>query len=102
MVWSGAICVASLSRACPSLRPRSGCGRTSPEGRLNKPVNLSKTPTASGQDPTWSPDGKKIAFVTDRDSNAEIYRMRATDGANPTNLTNAPGNDTDPSWQPLP
>jgi Tol biopolymer transport system component len=27
--------------------------------------------------------------------------VRATDGANPTNLTNAPGNDTDPTWQPL-
>ncbi|HEV2092508.1 MAG TPA: hypothetical protein VGR18_05005 [Rubrobacter sp.] len=75
----------------------------SPEGRLNKPVNLSKTPTASDQDPAWSPDGKKMmAFSTDRDGNREIYRMRATDGARQTNLTNNPALDFQPAWQPLP
>ena len=52
--------------------------------------------------PNWSPDGKKIAFSTDRDGNREIYRMRASDGANLTNLTNNPALDFQPSWQPLP
>jgi Tol biopolymer transport system component len=27
--------------------------------------------------PSWSPDGKKIAFVSDRDGNYEIYVMNA-------------------------
>ena len=37
--------------------------------------------------PRWSPDGKRIAFVSERDDgNSEIYVMNA-DGSFPTNLT---------------
>ena len=47
--------------------------------------------------PSWSPDGKQIAFASRRDGNYEIYVMDA-DGSNPQNLTNHPLNDRDPSW----
>ena len=48
--------------------------------------------------PSWSPsDGKRIAFVSDRDGNPEIYVMDA-DGGNPQNLTNNPQNDLQPAW----
>ncbi len=33
--------------------------------------------------PTWSPDGSRIAFDSDRDGNFEIYIMNA-DGSDPT------------------
>ena len=55
--------------------------------------------------PSWSPDGKRIAFASDRDAgrdnphNYEIYVMDA-DGGNPQNLTNNPEEDRDPSWSP--
>jgi Tol biopolymer transport system component/plastocyanin len=51
-------------------------------------------------EPTWSPDGSKIAFSSARDGNYEIYVMNA-DGSGQTNLTNSAGNDDQPSWQPL-
>ncbi len=50
--------------------------------------------------PSWSPDGTKIAFMSDRnDNDFEIYVMNA-DGTNPVNLTNHPGDDGHPSWSP--
>jgi len=49
--------------------------------------------------PRWSPDGSKIAFMSTRDGNAEIYVMNAN-GSGVTRLTNDPGNDEYPSWSP--
>ena len=47
----------------------------------------------------WSPDGGKIALLTQRDGNREIYVMDA-DGANQTNLSNHKSEDTSPTWAP--
>jgi Tol biopolymer transport system component/uncharacterized surface protein with fasciclin (FAS1) repeats len=49
--------------------------------------------------PRWSPDGKRIAFVSDHEGNAEIYVMNA-DGSGQKRLTNNPATDVDPNWSP--
>jgi hypothetical protein len=49
--------------------------------------------------PTWSPDGGRIAFVSDRDGNREIYVMNA-DGSDSRNLTNHAADDWTPCWSP--
>jgi TolB protein len=50
--------------------------------------------------PDWSPDGRKIAFSTDRDGNFEVYTMRA-DGSRQVNRTQHPAFDIQSDWQPL-
>ena len=62
-------------------------------------VNLTNNDQADDRQPSWSPDGRQIAFVSDRDGNREIYTMDA-DGSGPVNLTQDPGDDTQPSWSP--
>jgi Tol biopolymer transport system component len=50
-------------------------------------------------DPAWSPDGSRIAFVSQRDGNEEIYVMNA-DGSGQQRLTNDPAADRFPEWTP--
>jgi dipeptidyl aminopeptidase/acylaminoacyl peptidase len=63
-------------------------------------TNLTKN-SAADVAPTWSPDGKKITFMSDRDGDFDIYTMDA-DGSDVAQVTNLPGDDDSPDWQPLP
>ena len=47
--------------------------------------------------PSWSPDSRRIAFVSDRDGNYEIYVMDA-DGGNQRNITKHDSWDLSPAW----
>jgi TolB protein len=64
-------------------------------------TNLTNDPEAATLG-TWSPDGTKIAFVSNRDDtteiyNSEIYVMNA-DGTGQSRLTNDPHSDEGPIW----
>ncbi len=48
---------------------------------------------------SWSPDGSRIAFSSDRDGNTEIYIMNA-DGSGIVRLTDHPDSDMEPAWSP--
>lgn len=45
------------------------------------------------------PDGRLLAFTSDKDGNSEIYTVNA-DGSGMTNLTNDPALDATPFWSP--
>lgn len=47
--------------------------------------------------PSWSPDGTRFVFASDRDGNSEIY-LANWDGTNLTRLTSNNVNDDNPSW----
>jgi Tol biopolymer transport system component len=49
--------------------------------------------------PAWSPDGTKIAFMSDRHGNGEIYYMNS-DGTGVTRVTNDSDLDMQPAWSP--
>jgi Tol biopolymer transport system component len=49
--------------------------------------------------PSYSPDGRQIAFGSSRDGNYEIYVMHA-DGSNVRRLTMNPCMDVRPAWSP--
>jgi Tol biopolymer transport system component len=48
---------------------------------------------------SWSPDGRRIAFVSKRDGNDEVYVINV-DGSRLRNLTRNPARDGDPKWSP--
>jgi Tol biopolymer transport system component len=48
---------------------------------------------------SWSPDGRRIAFVSDRDGNDEVYVVNI-DGSGLRNLTRNPERDGHPVWSP--
>ena len=63
-------------------------------------LRISGSPDRS---PTWSPDGKKLAFVSERDGDEEIYVLDV-DERGPVGqvrrLTDHPGRDYAPQWAP--
>ena len=61
-------------------------------------IRLTRHPLDDWQ-PVWSPDGTRIAFVSNRNGgNVQIYIMDS-DGKNPTRLTDGVW-DREPAWSP--
>ncbi len=55
---------------------------------------------ANDEAPKWSPDGSRIAFISDRSGDGpEVYVMNA-DGSNVVRLTFTASYSQDPSWSP--
>jgi eukaryotic-like serine/threonine-protein kinase len=50
-------------------------------------------------EPTWSPDGRSIAYASDRAGNFDIW-VQAVAGGEPVQLTRSPAQDTAPNWSP--
>jgi TolB protein len=55
--------------------------------------------TDHGLDPSWSPDGRQIAFASKRDGVFQIYAMNS-DGSNVRRLTKHNAEDANPAWAP--
>ncbi|MCL1901562.1 MAG: hypothetical protein FWG51_04090, partial [Firmicutes bacterium] len=53
----------------------------------------------NNENPTWSPDGRFVAFSSTRAGRSEIYIM-AIDGSGTRKLAEIPGASFTPSWSP--
>ena len=73
-----------------------------PDGSAKR--QLTDDENTQDDQPAYSPDGTRISFVSDRDSNAafpqEIYTMNAADGSAIRRLTTNRAFDGYPDWQP--
>jgi Tol biopolymer transport system component len=69
-----------------------------PEGKKNRPRNLTHN-TAYDDEPSFSPDGTKIVFTSDRDGNDNIYVMNS-DGTGVTRLTDDLAFDSGANFSP--
>ena len=49
--------------------------------------------------PAWSPDGTRVAFVTSRDGDYDVYTA-APDGSDLRNVTRSYAYDSEPAWSP--
>ena len=61
-------------------------------------VRLTDDPVADF-DPSWSPDGRRIAYRREDEKSGQIYVMDA-DGSQQRNLTRGRGLDYSPAWSP--
>ena len=71
-------------------------------GDLHNAIQLTQQPFVNTH-PVWSPDGRRIAFVSNRNggsigrSAGDIFLMNS-DGSGVVNLTRHPANDDEPKW----
>ena len=65
-------------------------------GRIAALPNAS---TTDDENPRWSPDGRRIAFKSNRHGNYDLFVMDA-DGRNLRRITDHPEHDHDPAWLP--
>ena len=61
-------------------------------------------PTEEGaydSEPAFSPGGGKVVFASDRDGDYDLYITNADGSDEPQQLTNYPGDERSPDWQPI-
>lgn len=64
------------------------------------PIRIPANSASPDYAPSWSPDGRRIAFVSLRDGNQDIY-VFSFDDQSVTNVTRTPTRDEDhPAWSP--
>ncbi len=64
-----------------------------------KPEALTKAPARAFQ-PSWSPDGRWLAYVTWTADGGHLWKVRSDGRGSPTRLTEAPAFYSDPAWAP--
>ena len=67
---------------------------------MNASDGSGMTRLTDGYNPTWSPDGTRIAFASSRSGITSAIYVMSADGSDVRQLTNDPGGDYTPWWSP--
>jgi Tol biopolymer transport system component/DNA-binding winged helix-turn-helix (wHTH) protein len=70
-----------------------------PQSRAHRVLRQVTFDSGLQREPSWSPDGRSIAYVSDRSGNSDIW-VQALADPNPTQVTRAPEDDSQPDWSP--
>ena len=99
-------CAAALLVAIPEKAEATFPGKNGKIAYVNNgviytinPGGGGKTKVTEGRDPSWSPNGKRIAFTGHDGHDYEIYTISATGGSR-FNVTNNTSDDLQPSYSP--
>jgi serine/threonine protein kinase len=84
----------------PTRTPKPPTVTAAPTSTATPAPTATPTPTSIPVPPTVTPNATgRIAFVSNRDGNYEIYAMNG-DGSSQINLTNSQADDWTPAWSP--
>jgi len=66
-----------------------------------RPHNLTRLTSGDGlqMEPTWSPDGRFIAYTSDRGGKLDVW-VQQVSGGDPVQVTHGPENNWQPAWSP--
>jgi Tol biopolymer transport system component/tRNA A-37 threonylcarbamoyl transferase component Bud32 len=95
---SGVVLLALSALAWRAFRARAGL----PDAGVIRPENLVQLTTSSGLDvfPSFSPDGKSLAYASDRTGSFEIYVRPFAGGEREIQLTSDGQQNVQPAWSP--
>jgi eukaryotic-like serine/threonine-protein kinase len=81
--------------------PRRSDDNTAAAAPISVQRNLTRLTVDTGlqTDPTFSPDGRFIAYASDRAGNFDIW-VQPVSGGDPVQVTKSPDQDTEPDWSP--
>jgi Tol biopolymer transport system component len=100
-IWwaAGAVAVVGLAAVIAIVAPRMRHSAEIPLPRLVNPVQVT---TATGVEdyPTWSPDGRTLAYQSDQEGNWDIWVAQAGSGQAVNRTADSTADDQLPSWSP--
>jgi len=94
--WVGGALIVALVVALGVVLTRRGEETAPPT--LGRVVQLTTLPGLEDS-PTWSPDGRSIAYVSDAEGNLDIY-VQQVGGGRALKLTDSDADDAQPAWSP--
>jgi Tol biopolymer transport system component len=82
-----------------TLRTRFGGSRVAVVSAAGGPARVVSGADERASMPAWSPDGRHLVYVADRDDDADLRVVRA-DGSAASTVVRSPGPDWLPRWIP--